>query len=333
MNTDIRARCPGPIVASNSILTAMLALALCLTPFGVSADAPPDTPSNEELYQMIQRLEDEAAKAKREAELARQELADRQIPAAVSAGITEARDPAYFARLENTFMSYGQEGGASDAAGNGADFGNDYTPRLEFGYVGSQGMGIRGRYWSFDDTDSSDSAFNDKVKVDTDSIDLELFQQWQWTEKTEVEASIGVRVLDFEQTATDFGNNRIVDSDFSGYGATLGLQTKRKWGIGKVYGRSRLSVLLGEQDLQVTEAGTSTKVDAEDNPISQLELGFGYEVARELRWGSVNANLGYEWQYWTNTAPANDTFGGIGDGDNLEDVSFRGFVLGVGAEF
>jgi hypothetical protein len=324
----------------------LLVLPLLFLSSSAAADVSPDVPSNEELYQMIQELQDETQNAKREAEAAKRELAEARralaavkpsaAPPVVAPGVTEERDPAYFARLENTFMSYGQEGGAADAAGGTADFGNDYTPRLELGYVGSQGIGIRGRYWRYDDSESTDSANNDKVKVDSDYYDLELFQQWQVTDKTELEGAIGVRWLAFNQGATNNAINREVDSDFNGYGATLAVQAKRKWGIGKVYGRSRLSVLLGEHDIQHINTATGTvltDVDAEDDPVSQLELTFGYEVARELPWGSLNANLGYEWQYWTNVAPANTTFGGIGNGDVLEDASFRGFVLGIGAEF
>ncbi|WP_126452974.1 hypothetical protein [Sulfuriflexus mobilis] len=73
--------------------------------------------------------------------------------------------------------------------------------------------------------------------------------------------------------------------------------------------------------------------DADDNPVTQTELAFGYEVDRDFTWGKLNANLGYEWQYWINLAAADIIFGGIGNDDVLENVSFDGFVLGIGAEF
>ena len=47
----------------------------------------------------------------------------------------------------------------------------------------------------------------------------------------------------------------------------------------------------------------------------------------------MNTNLGYEWQYWSNMGIADTSFGGIGNDDVLEDVSFRGWALGIGADF
>lgn len=333
------------VFSARRMLTAMLALCFMVLSSGVSADAP-DAPSNAELYRMIQELKanqdalrNEAQRARADAEAAKAELADARrelaaIKQAPATGVIEERAPAFFARLENTFVSFGQEGGVSDVVGSNADFDHDYTPRLEVGYVGRQGMGIRARYWSYDDDARADGNTGE-INVDTDSFDLEVFQQWQLTQNTELEGAIGVRHVDFNQNVFDTASSNTYEGDFDGWGVTAGLQVKRKWGIGKVYGRSRLSALLGDHDITLRNSAGAVIVesDANDNPVSQLELALGYEIARDFTWGKLNANLGYEWQYWTNLGLGDSTFGGIGNDDVLEDVSFKGFVIGVGAEF
>lgn len=336
-----------PRFAGRLLATGLVAMSMLAVSIGARADAP-DAPSNAELYRMIQELKanqdalrDEAKRARAEAEAARTELADakrelaaiKQAPAA-RGGIVEARDPAFFARIENTFVSYGQEGGVSDVVGNNVNFSNDYTPRIELGYVGREGMGIRARYWSYDDSANATGGTG-RVNVDTDSFDLEVFQHWQMTQTTEVEGAIGLRHLDFNQDTLDTGSGNTYSGDFNGWGVTAALQAKRKLGIGKLYGRGRLSALVGDHQIRIrNSAGTVlASSDANDNPVSQLELALGYEIARDFTWGKLNANLGYEWQQWSNLGLGDSIFGGIGNDDVLENVGFRGFVLGVGAEF
>jgi hypothetical protein len=340
---DVVRAAAGRGVLKTGIAAAVLALSVG------NLYAAPEAPSNAELYRMIQelqaeqgRLRDETRKAKAEAAEAKRELAEskRELAAVrqeqrrqpVAGGVSEAHDPGVFVRVENTFMTFGQEGGVTDILGNSADFDHEYAPRIELGYVGSGGMGIRGRYWLYDH--DAGSVGSDKVSVDTDYLDLELFQRWQLSANTELEGAVGVRYLDYKQEATNVAATQVADIDFDGWGGTTALQLKRRLGnYGGLYGRGRYSLLWGDSEITVTTAGVPVSFDADDNPVHQVELALGYELEHKFAWGGLNANLGYEWQYWTNLAPGDTTFGGIGNDDVLEDVSFRGWVLGVGVDF
>ncbi len=312
--------------------------------------AATEAPSNAELYQMIQELKAEqallraetqkakaeAAEAKAKLELAESKLelaeSKRELAAVrreqrrqpVSGGAPMAFNPGAFVRVENTFMSYGQEGGVTDLNGVPASLDDEYAPRIELGFMDSSGLGIRGRYWSYDDRGNTATG---SLAVDTDYFDLELFQRWRLGADTELEGAIGLRYLDFNQEATSGAT--VYNLDFDGWGGTTGLQVKRKLGFGKVYGRGRYSLLWGDADIT---AGANT-FEADDNPVHQVELALGYEMEYKFAWGNLNANLGYEWQYWTDLAMADTSFGGVGNDDVLENLSFRGWVLGIGAEF
>ncbi len=332
---------PKSGIFSHSFFATAIIISVSLFFTGNVVAAAEEVPSNAKLYKMIlelkaeqKQLRAEANRAKAEATAAKNELAKtkrelsyiRQQPTTGAA--IHSYNPGVIAKLENTFVSFGQEGGVADADGTTVDFGREYTPRLEIGYMNSQGAGIRGRYWSFDHSATSDDNI-DEIDVDTHYFDLELFQRWQLSAMTELEGSVGLRNMEYKQTTTGSNKATNYETNFDGWGGTIALQAKRKLGMGKVYGRSRYSLLFGDSDIDTFGFNS----DADDNPVHQVELGFGYEVAKEFNWGQLNANLGYEWQYWTNLGLADSSFGGIGNDDVLEDVSFQGWVLGVSAEF
>ena len=60
--------------------------------------------------------------------------------------------------VELTFMRLYQEGGTTDIIGNPIDFNMSSTPRFELGYLGCHGVGIRARYWDYDDRGLADVA-------------------------------------------------------------------------------------------------------------------------------------------------------------------------------
>ncbi len=234
-----------------------------------------------------------------------------------------------FGACELTFVRYLQEGGVTDVVGSPAEFDLEFAPRLEFGYVGSGGLGFRGRYWYFDA--AAPSVAGDSVAVDTFQIDFEVFQHWAPTCNTELEIAAGMRYLDFEQVATNLGVATLVFGNFDGLGGTLAVEGKRKCSIGALYARGRLSLLDGDVSILNDVDGTVIPFFASGNTVSQFELGLGVEIERRL--GDrilAGARFGYEWQQWTNLAPADTSFGGIGNDDVLEDVGFSGLVLVLG---
>lgn len=247
---------------------------------------------------------------------------------------SEAEDFLLTLKHENTYMSYSQEGGVTDYDGASAGFSPEYSPRLEVGIIFYQDLGVRGRYWSFNNDAESDD--NDIVDVDTNYFDVELFQKVQVTQNNELEWSMGLRTMEFEQMQT--GNAGVISilGDFDGFGGTVALEGKRKLcKYSKLYARCRYSILIGKHTSEIYNNGVLLGTwEAYDSNVYQTEIAFGYEFNIPLAdWNTLNINIGYEWQNWSNVALGDNSFGGVGNDDVLEDASFFGWVLGVEFEF
>jgi hypothetical protein len=250
--------------------------------------------------------------------------------ALVTTGWAEDTEPDNFAvivNFDNTFMRFSQEGGVADGIGSKADFDYEYAPRVDLGVIFHEDLGTRVRGWYFDaDTESS---LNNCIEVETYYLDFELFQRVPLNERNELEYSLGIRHLDFEQiqeSAPGVDNK----GEFSGWGGTVSLLGRREVWMGSLYARGRFSILVGDHDATIG----ATKFSANDNNVYMTEIGLGYEFAIPIEDIIVlNCNIGLEWQNWSNLALADTNFGGVGNDDVLEDVSFYGLVLGVGAEF
>jgi len=255
------------------------------------------------------------------------------IGSASASGQPAENDFGLFIKYENTFMSYSQEGGVADADGNPVDVDREYAPRIEAGLFFNKGLGLRGRYWSYD-TDARSSAGN-LFSVDSSYWDVELFQNIRVTEKTELEWSAGIRKIDFNQSVGGGHGEWRYDSDFDSWGVTAALEARRTIWYGKLYARGRFSILAGDADLLYYYEGSPYNPrKATDNTIYQAELALGYEFNIPLSDRVIlKMNAGGEWQNWSNIGMADSSFGGIGNDDVLEDIGFVGFVLGVGMEF
>ena len=93
--------------------------------------------------------------------------------------------------IEFLFLTYSQEGGVGDLAGNPADFDYELAPRFTFAYEGPGTLGIRVRYFDID-TDALSTVGN-PVGVEAYYIDLEYYQGVELGCRTELEYSFGAR--------------------------------------------------------------------------------------------------------------------------------------------
>lgn len=237
------------------------------------------------------------------------------------------RGSAFF-DIEFQFMRYFQEGGVTDVIGSPAQFDYDFTPKIEAGFVGPGGLGVRGRIWYYDG--ATLSAALDVVGVEAYYVDLEMFQQYDLACHSTLEVSLGLRYSDFTQELTNFAAPGVLLSGWQGWGGTIGVEAKRQLCVGSLYARGRFSVLMGDSSVVTVLPAITIPFYAEGNTVTQTELAVGYEVSRCFRRAVVNARIGAEWQNWSNMAMADTSFGGIGSRDILEDAGWAGVVFTLG---
>ncbi|MFH1920559.1 MAG: Lpg1974 family pore-forming outer membrane protein [Planctomycetota bacterium] len=234
--------------------------------------------------------------------------------------------------VELTFLRYFQEGGVTDVLGAPAEFDYELAPRFELGYVGADGLGLRTRYWELDA--AATSTAGNPVGVNAYNLDIELFQVYDLGRDTTLELSAGLRYAELWQDAANLAVPMTVISNFSGFGGTMAAEVKRDFLNGDLYARARLSLLMGDAGIRnVIPDGPVVASFADDCTATQTELAMGYEVSRCFEsLGVATLRAGVEWQNWANMAVADTAFGGIGDGDVMEDAGFAGFVVGLGLE-
>ena len=217
--------------------------------------------------------------------------------------------------------------------GSNADLHFDYeaTPRIWVGYQGANGLGLRMRYWEFDQIEFGSTAIgSDSIAYDTFVIDLEAIDTMQINTDWVVTLAAGLRFVDFTETrlAVDAAGTPITGHSFDGdsFGATVGAEVRRPlWNCLMGYASARGSVLFGDQsEFAITPAGP-VLIDFEtDNVFSITELALGVDWTRQTSRGSeFFVRAGYEVQFW-------DNFTGEPAFDGGESIGFEGFVLGAG---
>lgn len=218
---------------------------------------------------------------------------------------------------ENTFFRYHHTNGIAHGSGDDTnqEFGFEYSPRITFGVVGPDGLGIRARWWDYDHKSGG-------AAVDTQNIDIELYEELCVTGCTSIEFSVGIRIHDYE----DAGLARLYDSEsyLDGYdfeyksvGGILGIEVNRQLAVGgALYARLREAILMDDFDDGMLGAVRH------DTTQTHTEIGFGYEKTGCMGCAIVTIRAGAEWQNWQN-------YGSSG----TEAVGFGGFVIGAGLAY
>lgn len=239
--------------------------------------------------------------------------------------------------LEATLFRYHRADGVrvgDDRPGDDAEFDFEIAPRVTVGYVSSNGLGARLRWWDYHHNAVANEGAPSRIDVDTFTIDFELFRQIELSCDAAVEFSAGLRYNDFQEKMFDLvADNEFRLNQFAGYGGVVGLQVYHSIGIGgRVYARARGAILMSDKSQSNTGSGIQELLDV---TVGMTEIGLGYEY--QTCWGGAVITLrsGVEWQNWYNYSSNFTT--GTADPEQFftgaSDVGFGGFVVGLGVNY
>jgi hypothetical protein len=256
--------------------------------------------------------------------------------------------PGVFVQAESLFFKYYRADGVRSGSYNNVPasvtdevkFDYNISPRLTLGYVFDGGLGFRARWWEYDQY--GDPVFPDTgvaMGVNTQLVDMELFEVFKLNDRWAVEFAGGVRYNEFEEVLSDPIPSAIRTSSFDGFGGLLSLEARRSLGRwGALYVRGRGAIMQGDKEVFNT-LGSDPEQNAvlRDSTLGATELALGYEYRRPFRFACMTLRTGYEWQNWYNyschftpvtTAPLNSGAEYAGPAD----VGFGGFTLSLAFE-
>jgi hypothetical protein len=206
-----------------------------------------------------------------------------------------------FGEVEMLLVRYNRADGIriGSEAGESGHFDWTASPRITAGWVGPRGMGIRGRYWHFDEFEPIGLA-GEGLGVDTSNIDLEVYEAFVLSCNWVVELSGGVRYNKFTETMVEAASeDRRISVD--GWGMMAAAEARRKLRWGHLYGRGRGVMMLADKRLhnEADGGGVTQDIALNDITAGMAEIAIGYEFDRTLRNGSVlYSRIGAEYQYW-----------------------------------
>lgn len=201
----------------------------------------------------------------------------------------------------------------SEGFDEGDVLGAQPSVRARAEYTFANGLGVRLQYWDMD-VDYDVGQQGDPTEISAQQIDLVGFNAFEVTPGLELELSIGVRKLEYDDL------NFSLDEDdeaieFEGVGAVFGLKaTQAVIKNGGVYGSFESAFLFGD----VIDDGN---VFPQSN-LSQMIIGLGYEHQFAMGATTTTLKVGYEAQAWNDITEFG--FGSIG---------FDGLVLGAAVAF
>ena len=203
-----------------------------------------------------------------------------------------------------------------DNTGRAIDPDFDGGIRYVLAYRSSQGLGIRGRYWSYNNSVDFAAPFQPAVmSINAEAADVDLTQlanlgRWQ------LESNAGVRYGKFGYHSPIEAAFGVGDVNFQGFGPTLALNTRRPLGQTGfcLVGNLRGSLLFGEIDnaamLPIMPAGT---IQGEVAQSIETQLGAAWTKTFTNN-SQLQLRMVWETQYWMNDTLADDA---LGIGSNL----------------
>lgn len=232
-----------------------------------------------------------------------------------------------------------EDGGEEDEQGHAMDFMHLHaTPRVWLGMVQEEGIGLRARYWRFEDVSNADRVLHVPLQGDYASmgiaaytIDAEITQQFSICQWDAIVAS-GIRFASLEQKimATDAEDFR--GKLFQAIGPILSLDLHRplgRFGLAWI-ANARGSVSVGGAQWQAPGRTQNT-----DDIGAILDMQIGLQWSRCFpHLGQVAVRGTYDQQNWfgagtsfgTESSAAN---GMLGIQPDDHDLAFMGFSIGV----
>ena len=187
-------------------------------------------------------------------------------------------------------------------------FGYDPATRIWFGYQGSNGVGVRARWWQYDERSSAPSSNFTRIKMQT--IDLEATKAFKLGRMKGL-VSGGLRFAEYREDDNGFSTIEIP----SAYGLVAGVELRRPiYGRFSLFGEGRQSFLFdGSWNDGGTPRGNITFA------ISELKLGVEYAYPLMNTGLDLFGQLAGEAQFWN----------GMSDSDS-ESIGLSGVTLTLG---
>jgi hypothetical protein len=220
--------------------------------------------------------------------------------------------------------------GVNANLGDEEEFDFEITPRLTVGWVRSDGLGARIRYWEFDHN-SNDDGDADSLDVDTYTWDFETFDTFCLNRNWDLEIAAGARYNEFREAMIDPGNNEVRLNSFSGYGGLVGAELRRLVGTsGAIFVRARGAILMDDKDIFNTQGNQQERLI--DVVVGMTEYAFGYDYIMPMCGGAYAfARAQAEWQNWYNFSSGFEDTANTEEFAGPSDVGFGGwgFAFGV----
>ncbi len=248
-----------------------------------------------------------------------------------------------FGEVELLLLQYHRADGIRIGTGAGESGEWDYktSPRITLGYVSGSGLGLRGRYWEFDQFQPIGTVAGEGLGVDTFNVDFEVFETFDLSCNWKVELSGGLRYNEFTENMINSGGVEDRRISVDGWGLMAGVEAQRKLRLGSLYGRARGVVMLTDKHLynELSGGGATQNLALNDVTAGMLELSIGYELDHRLANGSVVfGRIGAECQYWSDYSNSFTVSNPISVDDESfwagpAGVGFGGLVLSMGMRY
>ncbi len=239
--------------------------------------------------------------------------------------------PGLWVSAELIWFRYHRADGVRVGVGDREDeeFDFEVTPRLTVGWVRSDGLGARIRYWEFDHNSNEDGDA-DHLDVDTYTWDFEVFDTFCLNRNWDLEIASGVRYNEFREAMFDPAVNDVRLNSFSGYGGLLSAELRRLVGTsGAIFLRARGALLMDDKDVFNTDGNQQERLV--DVVVGMTEFAFGYDYIMPMCGGAYAfGRVQAEWQNWYNYSSGFEDTANTEDFAGPSDVGFGGWGFAVG---
>ena len=256
-----------------------------------------------------------------ECQLAGSQCPDQSLnvyePLSVQVDYLQSKKAGYYGGVDVTFLQPRMSGAALRFIVASPDenlIESSYQSGLRYaiGYRDKEGLGVRGRYWRYDNEFEYVAAFFPaEMGIQLDVADGEftvsqVFLNWN------VELGAGARYAKLEySTSAPEGPFGIGVLDYEGVGPTIAVDVRRQIGNTSVslFGNLRGSWLIGKiRNDTLLLTGPRGTIDEEIMQVYENQLGLAWTrcLNDEL---DLEVRLAWESQYWINNALSDDAFG------------------------
>lgn len=258
--------------------------------------------------------------------------------------VQETKGLVWFGATEALFARYYRTDGVrvgtgtSATADERAQFEFNISPRVTLGFVGPGGLGFRGQWWEYGHVeDAFVSATTatppaQRFALDAYTVDLEIFEAFTINSNWSVELSGGARHSGFKEQMMDNAEMRL--NRFNGIGPIVGIEGRRRFFNGQLYGRLQAATLFGDK---LRDNSSDPPLELSDTVHSQFEISVGYRAARPLgSFGTLSWWGGVEATEWLAVSSSFNQDGDVFQEDEWvgdSDVGFASFVFGLGVAY